>query len=173
MPSAFTDDDYNRLRRDLVRAVARICPAWLSAEHEDIAQAAMMRVTEIVRTNEWNTLPSSSYLWKAAFNATIDEIRRVRRRREGPMDEVVSERLAARGASPEREAAGRQLGLAIRGCLSSLLENRRLAVAATLHGHSVPEAARLLGWTTRKAENLVQRGLRDLRNCLRAKGIER
>ena len=48
---------------------------------------------------------------------------------------------------------------------------RRLAVTLHLQGHSVPEAARLLDWAVKRTENLVYRGLADLRECLTAKGI--
>jgi RNA polymerase sigma-70 factor (ECF subfamily) len=52
----------------------------------------------------------------------------------------------------------------------SMTGDRRRAVMLYLQGHSVPEAARLLGWTAKRTENLVYRGLADLRHCLRAKG---
>jgi RNA polymerase sigma-70 factor (ECF subfamily) len=42
-----------------------------------------------------------------------------------------------------------------------------------LHGHSVAEVAALLGWRFKKAENLVYRGLADLRRCLATKGLSR
>jgi RNA polymerase sigma-70 factor (ECF subfamily) len=48
---------------------------------------------------------------------------------------------------------------------------RRHAVTLSLQGHSVPEIGRLLGWTGKKAENLVYRGMADLRECLEGKGI--
>jgi RNA polymerase sigma-70 factor (ECF subfamily) len=35
----------------------------------------------------------------------------------------------------------------------------------------VPELGRLLGWNAKKAENLVYRGLADLRGCLTEKGV--
>ena len=47
---------------------------------------------------------------------------------------------------------------------------RRLAVMLHLQGHPVAEAARILGWTVKRTENLVYRGLADLRHCLICKG---
>ena len=47
-----------------------------------------------------------------------------------------------------------------------------MAVVLHLQGHSVPEAARLLNWGNKRTENLVYRGLADLRNCLALKGLE-
>jgi RNA polymerase sigma-70 factor (ECF subfamily) len=48
---------------------------------------------------------------------------------------------------------------------------RRLAVTLYLHGHSVPDAARILDWSAKRTENLVYRGLADLRECLLSKGL--
>jgi RNA polymerase sigma-70 factor (ECF subfamily) len=48
---------------------------------------------------------------------------------------------------------------------------RRLAVILHLQGHSVREAARLLDWAFKRTENLVYRGLADLRACLQSKGM--
>jgi RNA polymerase sigma-70 factor (ECF subfamily) len=44
-------------------------------------------------------------------------------------------------------------------------------VTLHLHGHSLVEAARILDWAAKQTENLVYRGLADLRKCLLAKGI--
>ena len=62
------------------------------------------------------------------------------------------------------------------GCAPSsvavLVRPRRLAVALYLQGHSVPEAAKLLEWGNKRTENLVYRGLADLRECLAKKGLK-
>ena len=71
---------------------------------------------------------------------------------------------------PEQDACRRELGVAVRACLLSMTRDRRQAVMLYLQGHSVPDAARLLGWAPKRTENLVYRGLADLRQCLMAKG---
>jgi RNA polymerase sigma-70 factor, ECF subfamily len=168
--------DLEGLRRDLKRAVAQTCPRWMSDRSEDIIQVALMRVLEIYRKREGNAELNSFYLRKAAYSAVVDEIRRLRRRQEVPLEnersEVVYEPMAE-SADPERNAAARQAGRAIRDCLGQLVRPRQLAVTLNLQGHSVPEVGKLLGWTTKKAENLVYRGMADLRGCLGAKGVSR
>ncbi len=52
------------------------------------------------------------------------------------------------------------------------IRKRRRAVILYLQGHSVPEAAELLGFERKKTENLVYRGLDELRNALRDRGFE-
>ena len=170
--------DYAQLHRDLVKAVDRVCPRWMADRADDLVQVAMMRVMEIQKKKEGTAEFTSFYLRKAAYSAMIDEIRRVRRRQEVSLEgeneeeEAVAYDPAAPDPDPERASAGREVGRAIRDCLGHLVAPRRHAVTLNLQGHSVPEIGRLLGWTAKKAENLVYRGMADLRGCLGDKGIQ-
>ena len=166
--------DYVALRRDIARAVGRLCPNWMAHTRDDLVQAALLRVMHIVERrsplSEGNRAVSTSYLYKVAYSVLVDELRRIRRRRETDLQEDAV--LVARAQeNPERTAAARQIGRGIRGCLRALKRERRLAVTLHLQGHSVPEAARLLDWALKRTENLVYRGLSDLRTCLTAKGM--
>ena len=168
--------DFAQLHRDLVRAVDRVCPRWLADRADDLVQVALMRVMEIQRKKEGAAEFSGLYLKKAAYSALIDEIRRLRRRQEVSLESESEEAgpvfdPAAPQPDPERASAGREVGRAIRDCLGGLVPPRRHAVTLNLQGHSVPEIGRLLGWTGKKAENLVYRGMADLRGCLGEKGI--
>jgi RNA polymerase sigma-70 factor (ECF subfamily) len=169
--SPLTDGDYALLRSDLVRVVERICPSWLASRRDDLVQAVVMRVMEIQRRTEGTAVLSSFYLRKTAHSVLVDEIRRQRRRQEVPMegDDDVAEPAAAL-PDPERQAAGRQAGRAIRACLATLVRPRRLAVVLHLQGHSVPELCALLRWSLKRGENLVYRGMADLRRCLERRG---
>jgi CHAT domain len=42
--------DYEKLRRDLTRAVACICPRWLAGQRDDLVQASMIRVMKVAET---------------------------------------------------------------------------------------------------------------------------
>lgn len=162
------------MRAALARAVARVCPHWLADHAEDLVQVALMRVMEVRRRTEGSAQFTSFYLRKAAYSALVDEIRRRRRRHEVPLEDGESgmpPTPVAGGSSPEERNAGREIGRAIRDCLARLIEPRRWAAGLHLQGHSVPEVSRLMGWSAKKAENLVYRGLADLRQCLVEKGV--
>ena len=173
---AITEARWTALREALARAVRRQCPRWLSDHAEDLVQAALIKVMAISGASEGNRPLSSFYLYRVAHSALVDEIRRRQRRREVALE--VDESEDGRGGTveprasgdPEQDASRRELGVAVRGCLMSMTGDRRRAVMLYLQGHSVPDAARLLGWTAKRTENLVYRGLADLRHCLRAKG---
>lgn len=175
-PQSLREDDYALIRGDLVRAVTRICPPWLASRSEDLVQVALMRVLEVQRRSEGNTRLSSSYLRKVAYSALVDEIRRWRRRKEVPLEtedggtDPAAER-AAGNPDPEERSGGREIGEAIRDCLGRMVGPRRSAVVLHLQGHSVPEIGKLLGWDGKKADNLVYRGMSDLRDCLGSKGV--
>jgi len=165
--------DYVALRRDIARAVNRLRPNWMADKRDDFVQAALLRVMHIVERRspgEGNPAAVASYLYKVAYSVLVDELRRMRRRRETDLHEDAV--LVARAKEdPERTASARQIGRGIRGCLRAMKHERRLAVALHLQGHTVAEAARLLDWAFKRTENLVYRGLSDLRVCLKAKGL--
>lgn len=135
----------------------------------------MMRVVQIVDRQptppEGDAPFTSSYLHKVAYSVLVDEIRRVTRRQETGLDDEAVERTAVVDPDPEKVTASREIGLGIQECLSRLNKDRRLAVTLYLQGHSVPDAARVLEWPAKRTENLVYRGLADLRECLSTKGL--
>jgi RNA polymerase sigma-70 factor, ECF subfamily len=155
--------------------VARLCPGWLSNQRDDLVQAAVMRVMQIVdKSTPERGEPrpfAPSYLYRVAHSALVDEIRRVRRRREAGLEDDEVAPVAITHQDPERIAASREIGRGIQECLSQMSRERRLAVTLYLQGHSVPEASRVLDWPAKRTENLVYRGLADLRECLVMKGM--
>jgi RNA polymerase sigma-70 factor (ECF subfamily) len=171
--SGLSEEACSNLLKAIAKAVSRVCPAWLVDRRDDLAQAAMMKVMEIHRKSEGDRELSTSYLYKVAHSALVDEIRRIRRRREVAFEvDGGSEGHAVALDDPERSAAAEQIGRGIRDCLAAMKRERRLAVTLHLQGHRIAEAAKLLDCGEKRAENLVYRGLEDLRRCLSAKGFE-
>ena len=176
---AATDDEaplFTEIREQLARALAKSCPAWLQSRREDLIQGAVLKLMEKRARGEGNLEWGSSYLWKVAYSVLIDEIRAQKRRAEQFLEtdsEQVDHAPAhAPHADPERAMDSGRIGSAIRDCLNHLTETRRLATTLYLQGHRVPELAQLLGWTLKKSENLVLRGMSQLRECLTAKGLK-
>ncbi len=174
--STLNDSRWTALTATMARAVRRQCPAWLRDHAQDIAQTALTKVMAAELRGEGTRPLSSFYLYRAAHSALVDEIRLRKRRPEVPLDGTAEPddqglrfEPQAEG-NPESTASFRELGRAVRQWLLSARRDRRLAVTLYLQGHSVPEAARILGWDAKRTENLVYRGLADLRQCLRGLG---
>ena len=172
---AAAESRWTALAAAMARAVRRQCPAWLSDHAQDIAQMALAKVMAAEHGREGNRPLTAFYLHRAAHSALVDEIRRRKRRPEVPLDGSADAghdtHVEPRAAGdPESRASFRELGAAVRDCLLATNRDRRLAVTLYLQGHTVPEAARILGWDNKRAENLVYRGLADLRQCLLGKG---
>jgi RNA polymerase sigma-70 factor, ECF subfamily len=166
-------DRLPEVRQKLTVAVRRTCPPWLAAQAEDLVQAAMVKIVDLAARSAEPQEITAAYLWRVAYCAVVDEIRRQRRRREVPLlgeaDGAVEPPAATPG--PERRAGSSAIGRAIVECLARLLPGRRQAVTLHLLGHTVSETARLLGWSGKRADNNVYRGLSDLRGCLAGKGV--
>ncbi|MGH1341478.1 MAG: RNA polymerase sigma factor [Nannocystales bacterium] len=160
------------IRQRLTRAIGSVCPAAMNAHSEDIVQLAMLRVAKVRSQGLGNAPLPASYLWRVAYSTTIDELRKLQSRQR-TVDGAAEASVAGPRVvpAPDTSAEAQQLGTAIRACLCGLAENRRRAVNLYLQGHTVPETGSLLGWTRKRTENLVFRGLADLRNCLHGKGF--
>ena len=160
------------LRKQLVAAVRRACPPWLASRADDLVQTALIRIVDLSKRDGGNAVAHPSYLKKVAYSVVVDEMRRSFHRNETQED-------ADRGLdanpggrpSPDDALEADALYDALRACLGGLDRPRRAAVACHLQGYSVPEASDFLGWTKKKTEHLVRRGLTDLRSCLSEKGI--
>jgi RNA polymerase sigma-70 factor (ECF subfamily) len=166
-------DDYAELRAELARAVRTLCPRWLSSRAEDLVQVALLRILELRQRSEQDREFSSFYLKRVAYSALVDEIRRLERRRESPLENDEGEPISLPSTTPgpERHQASRELGAAIRDCLRGLHQQRQLAVTLYLQEVSVADAAGLLGWDLKQTRNRVYRGVADLRACLEGKGL--
>jgi RNA polymerase sigma-70 factor (ECF subfamily) len=170
--AAGRDPDYEALRERLESAVARVCPFWLRDQREDLVQTALVRIMEIVKREGGEGSFNATYLWRTAYSVTLDEIRRGRWSREVPLEQEPGERKApGRRPDPERVAALRQTGDGVRACLRRLLPPRRRAVLLHFLGYPPRDAAVILGKSARQVSNLVYRGLGDLRQCLKRKGL--
>ena len=165
-------EEENAVLRDrLVVAVRSVCPCWLRDQQQDIVQVAMIAV---LKQREGKRRFPASYLRKAAFTATVDEIRRRRSRGEVPLEAEDDDEatLVAAGAGPERRLMSGEISIGIRACLDRLAPPRRAAVTLHLLAYKVPRIAEMMGWKRKQAENLVYRGMQDLRECLRRKGLQ-
>lgn len=163
----------------LRQVIVRFAPGRLGIAVDDIEQEARLRLWRALE-REKETADVASYLYRIAASATIDAIRRVKARREetaglldGPDDAAAPAIDVPRAAdTPEERARRRELRQAIGRALGTLAEDRRRAVALHLRGFSTREIGTLLGWTEPRARNLAYRGLADLREALRALGVE-
>jgi RNA polymerase sigma-70 factor (ECF subfamily) len=164
--------DLPAIRRVLERALARVCPPWLAAEREDLAQAAIVRILEVRARRGADAVKASSYVWRTAYSVVVDEIRRRKQARTVSIDPDDLPPLVEE-SGPEADLFSADAAQALRGCLAALAEPRRLAVVLHLQGHRLGEGARLLGFGAKRYENLAYRGLADLRRCLEQKGVVR
>lgn len=157
-----------------------MCPHELSIVCDDIEQEARLSLWKALKSEREIAFPAS-YIYKVAVSATLRAVRRARSRREEPLPDESAGRVdGAPGgmlldraeASPYAVAERRELKSKIDDALARLPENRRLAVTLHFRGLTTSEIGALLGWTEAKARNLVHRGLKDLRQSLRALSIE-
>jgi RNA polymerase sigma-70 factor (ECF subfamily) len=167
--------DYGRF---LHVTVVRLCPRGFGIQVDDVEQDARLRLWRAVASEREITDPAS-YLYRIAHAASIDALRRVKARREEPLPDDAEEPVsggssaAVLAAASHEAMAEREETLArARVVIGKLAENRRRALGLHLRGFGSAEIARLLGWSEAKSRNLVYRALKELRERLKAEGVE-
>ncbi len=139
-------------------------------------------VVQEVRIRLWRAFPDgeqigrlgASYVYRTATSAALDMMRRRRARGAevtDPVDERV-ETLATTLAGPHAQLESSEAVGDIFQVVEGLLPPRRAVVRMYLNGYGREEIAELLGWSEAKTRNLLYRGLADLRDRLRERGID-
>jgi RNA polymerase sigma factor (sigma-70 family) len=159
--------DYAELRKRLEFAVGRVCPDWLRDQADDLVQMGVMRILRGDPTAELNF----TYLHRVAHSVVVDEIRRKKRRNEVGLSPSLPDRVRTEAPGPDAIARGAQLGETVVACLGALVPDRRRAVTLSLQGHGITEIGQLLSIERKQAENLVYRGMKDLREALATRGV--
>lgn len=184
LPKRRFDIQEKETYKRLTLAIRCVCPRWLSAQSDDLAQRAALKILEQHSKGNISDPMCSTYLNRVAMSVVIDEIRYRRRRPQHNIDQTnprpaqnsptpfapALEQLHAKD-TPETQATNQSLGRAILGCLDRLAKERKLAVTLGLQGYSVKEIAQSFDWPDKKAKNLYFRGRNDLQTCLRHKGF--
>jgi RNA polymerase sigma-70 factor (ECF subfamily) len=142
------------------------------AELDEVTQELRLRLWKHFGDSERIAAVPASYVQKAVRSAIIDRIRRRREHRDGG---------SLDGLSPAREPVARHDAVAlvheraltteVERALELLADSRRGVVRMWLAGYPNEEIAQLMGWTDAKVRNLLSRGLADLRDVLRQRGV--
>src|SRR5262245_19098534 len=84
--SPHPSETIDRLRSDVARAVRKICPRWLVDQIDDLTQVATARLIQRIRdTAGTPVVLTDGYIYRTAYTALVDEIRRRRRLQEIPI----------------------------------------------------------------------------------------
>lgn len=170
-------DEYGQF---LHNAVMRLCPKDAGIQVSDIEQEARIRLWRALES-EREIKDLTSYIYRIASTTVIDAIRKVRARREESLfyaseNEDEEEQLRpfadTETAAPDRQLEQKQTMHKVASAIARLPDNRRQVVTLYLKGMFSQEIGDLLGWTEAKARNLLYRGLKELREYLRAEGID-
>ncbi|MFN0110093.1 MAG: RNA polymerase sigma factor [Blastocatellia bacterium] len=184
-PASETESKFNSIveeyGRFLRQTILRVCPRDLGLQFDEIEQEARLRIWKALES-EREIRDLTSYLYRIAVSATLDAVRRVKRKREEQLvleaeddspQTAQSHHLQVDSMfAPDIAASRKQTIQRVKEAMARLPDNRRQAVSLHLQGMTTQEIAALLDWTEPKARNLVYRGLNDLRQSLKESGID-
>ena len=158
-------EGYGRLVAQAVRRVAGVASG---NDLDDIQQDVMLALWKRLSREQTIEHPAS-YLYKAAIREAVRAVGRLRRRAEDPLETQTLEPRVEPEA--ERVVEAREQQALLQAALDTLAPDRARAVRGHLAGLGVNELMQLYGWPYQRTRNLVARGMADLKDALRARGV--
>jgi RNA polymerase sigma-70 factor (ECF subfamily) len=137
---------------------------------EDIIQEVKIKIWKKFG-HEKNISLYSLYIQRTINSILVDQIRKMRRQERLILHEkekLISEERENLGSPPPGGAFREMVGDAA----DSLMESRRKVVKLFLMDLTIDEISTTLKWSGDKTRNLLYRGLADLRETLRERGVE-
>jgi RNA polymerase sigma factor (sigma-70 family) len=156
---------YGRLIRSVVR---RVGGAAGPAVGEEIEQRILTELWKRCRSENPIEHPDT-YVYRAAVRETVRVLRQESARGAEPL---TREPASVENDDPHRRLEVKELESAVREVIGRLAPDRARAVRLHLAGFTVQEIMALCGWPYHKARNLIARGLAEVRERLRQRGID-
>ena len=141
-------------------------PQKLGIDPKDLAQEIRIKLWKIFKSDK-KIQNYSSYIKRVINSIIIDQIR-ASRRYEKIIDLGKQRNLQDQGISNAPIRIREDVNLAF----NSLIESRRKVVRWFSFGLDINEISKILNIDETKTKNLLYRGLNDLKNILKSKGIE-
>jgi RNA polymerase sigma-70 factor (ECF subfamily) len=140
---------------------------------QDVEQEVRIRLWKTLERDPNAELPAS-YIQRTVASALIDAVRRaqVRPTEALPETEEGLVDLPGTGHGPDRSTLDAQHIAQLRTCMEALPVRRRLPLQLYLQGYALQEIAELSDLTLDAARKLVYRGLDEIKQRLRALGMD-
>jgi len=158
---------YGRLIGSVVRRVTGPAGLLLQGDIEQKVLVALWKQVE----HEQRIEHPASYIYRIAVREAVRMLRQEASRRQQPLEEAEGANANTAGHDPYQTLDRQETREHIEASLAELASERERAVRAHLAGFSVQEIMEMYAWPYQKARNLIARGMADLREALRRRGI--
>lgn len=170
-----TIDNFSHLIRSAIRKTS---PSIDQSDMDDIEQEVKIKIWKEIQKSEKEILNLGSYIWKVTYTTTCKIMknlfakRRILFSRDKAAQNVEEKIVNGKTSPPNHQFETKEMLTIIRESVDSLLDSRRQVLKLYLLGMDSSEITDFLGWSEGKTRNLLSRGLSDLRENLKEKGIE-
>jgi len=144
--------------------------ALLEDEIDALLQDVRIRLWQAHPDREEIARLPTSYVYRTAMAAAVDQLRQRRRAERGRPLDAAGDRAAPPASTADARVMAGDLGASITRALALMVESRRVVVRLHLTGYPREEIGRLLGWDDGRVRNLLYRGMDDLRAHLSRMG---
>jgi RNA polymerase sigma factor (sigma-70 family) len=151
--------------------IQKYSPQQKGIDPDDVFQDVKIKIWKILN-DEKKIDNYASYIKKIVDSSVIDQIRRMRREEHILFSEMQKRISEKRNIYKRDDFDEQKLKAVLEQAVDSLLESRRKAVKLYLLNMNLEEISELFSWSRHKTRNLLYRGLKDLKQRLKERGID-
>ncbi|MGD2245085.1 MAG: sigma-70 family RNA polymerase sigma factor [Candidatus Aminicenantes bacterium] len=151
--------------------IQKFTPQKKGIDPDDILQEVKIKIWAILN-DEKKIDNYASYIKKIVDSSVIDHLRRIRREEHILFSEIQRKIAERKSLYNKTKTYDKNLKEILGQAVDSLIESRRKVVKLYLLNMTLEEIADFFNWSRHKTRNLLYRGLNDLKNNLKEKGIE-
>jgi len=139
-------------------------------DRDDLFQEVYIKIWKTIRDNDHEIRYPNAYIRRIVYSVFINEINRINREKEALN---LCGTLSRPGNGRKHHDAGDDEAVrdALIGSIDGLRKTRQIVIKLRLQGFTLHEIAGLNRWPYRKTCSVFYRGLKDLKDRLREKGI--
>ena len=166
--------EYSNLIRAAIRKTS---PQIDESQMDDIEQEVKIKIWKEILKSEKKILNLGSYIWKVTYTTTcrimktVSMERRIAWSQSGESLHYAEDVAQGKNSSPNHRLEKKELLEIIKETIDLLIESRRAVLKLYLMGMDQMEISEFFGWSEGKVRNLISRGLADLREAIRERGL--
>lgn len=169
-PNTGMEDILKGLSSHIASTLGSLGYQYHGIERDDLLQEVYIKIWKTIRDNDYEIQYLNAYIHRIVYSVFIDEINRINKEKEA-LNVCGTLSKPSNGRNGFAEGDDEIVRDALIGSINRLRKTRQRVIKLRLQGFTLIEIARLNQWPYRKTCSVFYRGLKELKDRLREKGI--
>ena len=169
-PNTGMEDILKGLSSHIASTLGSLGYQYHGIDRDDLLQEINIKIWKAIRDNGHEIRYLNAYIHRIVYSVFVDEINRINKEKEA-LDVCGALSKPGNGRNGSAAADDEIVRDVLIGSINRLKKTKQQVIKLRLQGFTLVEIARLNRWPYRKTCSVFYRGLKELKDRLRKKGI--